>query len=215
MPPFTSEQAKEFGRRGGQARAAACDMRELGSRGGAATVERHGREHMRRIGKRGAWTTPEGTRVTPEGTRVERYGPRFLAEIGRQRRLDNPTGLELSVGVTLQELGFVEGRDYEREGYLCPDSGCHHYTGDFVFRPDKLVVYADGARWHQNSDEIGPRADQDAELDRWLHERGWTVLRLPEAVIAASDGQLKQELAGALPAPPTQGGDDHAEESAF
>jgi hypothetical protein len=147
MPPFTSQQAKELGRRGGLARAASCNMRELGSLGGSKTVERHGREHMRRIGKRGARTT------------IERYGPRFLAEIGRQRRLENPTGLELAVVAALQDLGFTEGQDYEREGYICADSHCHHYTGDFVFRQDKIVVYADGARWHHNSDEIGPRTD--------------------------------------------------------
>jgi general stress protein YciG/G:T-mismatch repair DNA endonuclease (very short patch repair protein) len=194
MSSFTPQQAKELGRRGGLTRSASCGMRELGSLGGSETVKRHGREHMRQIGKRGTKTT------------IGRYGPCFLAEIGRQRRLENPTGLELTVAAALQDLGLVEGQDYEREAYICPDSHRHHYTGDFVFRDARIVVYADGARWHQNSDEIGPRADQslpraeprDAELDHWLQERGWTVVCLPEALIASANGRLKQALAEAL-----------------
>ncbi|MBN1139931.1 MAG: DUF559 domain-containing protein, partial [Anaerolineae bacterium] len=96
-------------------------------------------------------------------------------------------------------------------------SRCHHYTGDFVFRRVKVVVYADGDRWHRNSDEIGPRADQDADLDRWLQERGWAVVRLPEATIAAGDGPLKRELAQALLATDstTQGENNDVETVAF
>lgn len=40
MPRFTSENA-----------------RAMGSKGGRATVERHGRAHMSRLGVRGFWTT--------------------------------------------------------------------------------------------------------------------------------------------------------------
>ena len=38
-----------------------------GSKGGRATVQRHGREHMQRIGKRGADVTWSRYRLTPIG----------------------------------------------------------------------------------------------------------------------------------------------------
>ena len=41
--------------------------REAGSKGGRATVERHGREHMQRIGQRGAVTTWSRYYLAPYG----------------------------------------------------------------------------------------------------------------------------------------------------
>ncbi|MCC6568926.1 MAG: hypothetical protein IT315_06790 [Anaerolineales bacterium] len=46
----------------------AMKRREWGRRGGKATVEKHGREHMRTIGKRGASTFWKRYSLRPAGT---------------------------------------------------------------------------------------------------------------------------------------------------
>lgn len=183
----TPEQFREWGRRGGQARASRCDMRELGAHGGQATVERHGRDHMAAIGVAGAREC------------IRRHGPRFLAEIGRRYRLANPTGLEQALIEVLAQLGLVEGQHYEREGYLFPQSKHHHYTGDFVFRRAHLVIQVDGLRWHSNhSRQIGARAEMDRCLDEWLAARRWTVVRLSEALITGERAALLAAVRAAL-----------------
>jgi general stress protein YciG len=43
------------------------DKHQAGSKGGKTTVERHGREHMQEIGKRGAAVTWEKYHLSPIG----------------------------------------------------------------------------------------------------------------------------------------------------
>jgi len=43
------------------------NKRQAGAKGGRATVERHGREHMQEIGARGAATTWQRYRLAPIG----------------------------------------------------------------------------------------------------------------------------------------------------
>ena len=188
MRAFTTEQLQEYGRRGGQRRAASCDMTALGSRGGSTTVDTHGIAHMASIGRAGARAT------------IAKYGAKFLADRLRQYRRDNPTDLEQTVDTALQQLGLVEGENenYEREAFVFADSDCHLQCGDFVFRRQKLVVYADGKHWHEDNPHVGNRLAIDADNDEYLVSRGWRVVRLPEQVITADLAALREALRAAI-----------------
>ena len=188
MRTFTTEQLQEFGRRGGQRRAAQCDMVALGSIGGSATVQIHGTTHMAEIGRAGARAT------------IAKHGAKFLADKLRQHRRDNPTDLERTVDAVLQDLGLVEGENgnYEREAFVFADSDCHLQCGDFVFRRQKLVVYADGKHWHEDNPHVGNRLAIDADNDEYLAGRGWRVVRLAEQVIAGNPATLRETLRAAV-----------------
>jgi len=146
-------------RKGGLARAAQTDMSELGRRGGLATVERYGKSYMAEIGRMGGLTY------------VERYGARKLVEMTRQHRLDNPSALEQVVLDVLVGMGYVEDRDFEREGYFFPRSRNHHYTGDFVFRSRKKAILVDGHTWHTNGNLQGNRAEKDAAVRAFVQNQ--------------------------------------------
>lgn len=166
MSPVTRDQLAEWGRRGGRARAATCNMRELGSTGGRATVARHGSAHMAATGALGAARTRE------------LYGDRYLSDLVRCYRLQHPSDLETIVEAVLLELH--QAGAYEREAFICDDL---NIVGDFVFRARRLVVYADGAHWHECNGHAGDRAAHDAEVDTLLAGRGWHVVRLSEKTI--------------------------------
>lgn len=184
----TSDQLRDYGRRGGQARAAHCDMIALGGLGGSATVGAHGTAHMASIGRAGARAT------------ISKYGARFLADKLRQHRRGNPTRLEQIVDAALQALGLVEGEkgDYEREAFVFADSDCHLQCGDFVFRRQKLVLYADGKHWHEDNPHVGNRLAIDADNDEYLASRGWRVVRLPERLIVHDPRGLTNTLQAAI-----------------
>lgn len=119
---------------------------------------------------------------------VRKYGKRKLVEQARQYRLKHPSDLERAVESALIAIG---ADDFEREAYVFPKSRCHHNTGDFVFRKQRKIVYADGAAWHNGKDmpvsfvNCVDRATRDEKFDCYLRYRGWQVLRLSEQEIRA------------------------------
>jgi hypothetical protein len=78
MPRFTGETAREARRKGGKARAARCDMKALGAKGGKATHAKYGSEHMARIGHRGALST------------ARKYGYTFLFHLTIAKPVERP-----------------------------------------------------------------------------------------------------------------------------
>ncbi len=126
---------------------------------------------------------------------VRKYGKRKLVEQARQYRLKHPSDLErtvesalIAIGATAS-VGAAEG--YERDTYIFPRSRCHHNTGDFVFRKQHKIVFADGATWHNGKElpasfvNCVDRAMRDEKMDAYLCYRGWQVLRLGEQEIRA------------------------------
>ncbi|MCA1555040.1 MAG: very short patch repair endonuclease, partial [Chloroflexi bacterium] len=108
--------------------------------------------------------------------------------------------------IVQQALHRMGAHDVEREGYIFPRSRVHLITGDFVFRRAHAVVYADGARWHQNLPSLArlalcrtaqpcihrfamwhrvnaERGTRDEHYDNYLRYRGWHILRLRESDI--------------------------------
>ncbi len=65
---------------------------------------------------------------------ARRYGPDFADRYAAQWRLDNPTQPERRMMELLGELGFIEGRDYEREAKV----GGRRV--DFAFHERKVAI---------------------------------------------------------------------------
>ena len=122
---------------------------------------------------------------------VRKYGKRKLVEQARQYRLAHPSDLEQIVESALIAIGAVlsAAEAYEREAYVFPKSRCHLNTGDFVFRKQRKIVFADGAAWHNGKElpasfvNCVDRAMRDEKMDNYLRYRGWRVLRLSEQEI--------------------------------
>lgn len=119
---------------------------------------------------------------------VRKYGKRKLVEQARQYRLAHPSDLERTVEGALIAIG---AENFEREAYVFPKSRCHHNTGDFLFRKQHQIVFADGAAWHNGKHlplslvGCADRAMRDEKLDNYLRYVGWQVLRLSEQEIHA------------------------------
>ncbi|MBU0490746.1 MAG: hypothetical protein KKB13_02760 [Chloroflexi bacterium] len=160
-------QLREWGRKGGQARAAQTDMAALGARGGRATVEKHGPGHMARIGHRGALET------------ARRHGYGMLFRIVRQWRLENPSSHEREVMSILADLGAT---DYEREAQPLGEDVL--IAVDFCFWdrrrcPQRIIevngrVHYDPLFDHPNAPNT--RQENEARLLRQLKRAGWRVL---------------------------------------
>ena len=133
---------------------------------------------------------------------VRKYGKRKLVEQARQYRLQHPSDLEQIVERTMIEIGAA---GYEREAYVFPKSRCHHNTGDFLFRKRRLIVYADGAAWHNGKTlpisfaGCADRAMRDEKLDNYVRWHGWQVLRLSEQEIHEYDRTQGMETCGNQP----------------
>lgn len=50
-----------------------------------------------------------------------------------------------------------------------------HYRADFYLEDLNLVIEADGREYHSSSDQIR----RDGERDKYMKDRGYTVLRIP------------------------------------
>jgi len=156
-------QLREWGRRGGQARAARTDMAALGALGGRATAERHGSAYMARIGHRGALET------------VRRYGYPRLFGIVRQWRLEHPSSHERAVMAILADLGAT---DYEREAL--PLGADAFVVVDFCFWAVHRIIEVNG-RVHYDPRFDHPNApntrrENEARRLRKLERAGWRVL---------------------------------------
>ncbi len=65
---------------------------------------------------------------------ARKYGPEFADGFAAQWRLDNPTQPEKRMMELLRELGFEEGRDYEREAQV------GNRRVDFAFHERKVAI---------------------------------------------------------------------------
>lgn len=69
-----------------------------------------------------------------------------------------------------------------------------HRVGQFavdIALPElRIAVEADGTYWHGRPAQVA----KDERKDRWLTQRGWTVLRLSEARIRANVGECVDEI---------------------
>jgi hypothetical protein len=158
-------QLREWGRRGGQARAAQTDMAALGARGGRATFEKHGAEHMARIGHRGALET------------ARRHGYGMLFRIVRQWRLENPSSHEREVMSILLDLGAT---DYEREAQPLGEDVL--VAVDFCFWERRRIIEVNG-RVHydplfDHPNAPNTRRENETRRLRKLEQVGWQVLTI-------------------------------------
>ncbi len=91
---------------------------------------------------------------------ARRYGPDFADRFAAQWRLDNPTQPEKRMMELLRELGFEEGRDYEREAQV------GNRRVDFAFHDRQLAIEVYGGVHEQrfrerfNLEQKGSEEDQ-------------------------------------------------------
>ena len=165
MPRFTGETAREAGRKGGKARAARCDMKALGARGGKATHARYGSKHMARIGHRGALST------------ARKYGYTFLFHRARAWRLENPSSHEREIMAILEELGRT---DYEREALVLGEDV--PIAVDFAFWDDKKAIEINGKvhydPFFDHPNYPTTRRNNEEERLKRVRQAGWEQLAI-------------------------------------
>lgn len=182
MPRFTSETAREAGRKGSKARAARCDMKALGARGGKATHARYGSDHMARIGHGGALST------------ARRYGYTFLFRRARAWRLENPSRHERQIMAILEELGQTE---YEREALILGEDV--PVAVDFAFRDDRKAIEANGKvhydRFFNHLNYPTTRRNNEEERLKRVRRAGWEVLVIDYREMDTAAGRIAAFLA--------------------
>ncbi|MBU1750151.1 MAG: hypothetical protein KKA73_20900, partial [Chloroflexi bacterium] len=156
------EQLREWGRRGGRARAAQTNMAALGALGGPATYAKYGAKHMARIGQQGAAVT------------IERHGLDLMLEKARQKRLAHPSVHERAIIAILDDLGI----EYAREAQPFPDEAI---TVDFCFWPSQRrcpqrIIEVNGQVHYDPPFTSPARREREARRLARLREAGWQVL---------------------------------------
>ena len=144
---------------------------------------------------------------SPEGLAQRREHSESMAELGRQRYLDDPesfqsfieagqacvvwrdTKPELAMAAILTSLGL----EVEPQGRIPELNKPHrHHKWDFIIRDLKIAVEVDGCYWHAHSECFPERLQEDVIKDQIALEEqrdleadlsGWTVLRLWECEI--------------------------------
>jgi very-short-patch-repair endonuclease len=165
-------------------------LRAMGRKGGLARAKQFTSEYQRAVRAHVSHESCVANGRKGGIAYVKKYGKRKLVEQARQYRLGHLSDLEQIVLDALDQVGALN-LEYEREGYVFPRSHCHHNTGDFLFRKAKMIIYADGAAWHNGKDlplsfaNCADRAMRDETMDHYLRGRGWRVLRLSESEIKA------------------------------
>jgi hypothetical protein len=141
---------------------------ESGRRGGLATLERHGQEHFRELGKLG-WATT-----------VERYGKEFAHDRAAATRRAHPERashdeqrmMKLLAGLGQGDLLAGEPVEYAREYRVAP--GIHV---DFAWPSERraLEVYG-GIHQVLAFDPDGRRAEREAAREERIRAAGWDLL---------------------------------------
>lgn len=68
------------------------------------------------------------------------------------------------------------------------------YTCDFVIESSRLVIECDGTYWHS----ITKVFRRDRGKDKYLSNKGYKVLRLPESLIKSDLEQCRQQILKSL-----------------
>ncbi len=91
---------------------------------------------------------------------ARRYGPDFADRFAAEWRLDNPTQPERRMMELLGELGFLEGRDYEREAKIAGR------RVDFAFHDRQLAIEVYGGVHEQRFRERFNLEEKAGEEDK-------------------------------------------------
>ena len=108
-----------------------------------------------------AFRKPEVRRKLSATKKVNNPGLMPMLLGGRQMRLENPSGAELTMIAALDVAGLVYEREYQVGRYLL----------DFAFVACQVGIEVDGVGWHERS------AAKDTRRDAWLTGQGWHIFR--------------------------------------
>jgi very-short-patch-repair endonuclease len=101
---------------------------------------------------------------------------RAIAQKRRRDRLARPTSAEIRFDEILRSLGFIEGRDYERERiFFYPGSFC---LFDFYFPRDSLIVELDGGVHNEAS-----QRNHDLGRDTYFVAQGLRTCRISNRIV--------------------------------
>lgn len=169
-------------------------LRECGRKGGLVRAQSFSIEFQRNARAHVSHESNVANGRKGAAVTLQKYGRAALVEKVRRYRLAHPSNLERIVADALTLIGAT---GYEREAYLLPDTDAC-LTGDFVFFPERKVIYADGRTWHTNGHPLHgeARADRDAHNDALLQSEGWQVLRLTQAEIEEYDRTASEGIRG-------------------
>ena len=182
MPHFTSETGREAGQKGGKARAARCDMKALGAKGGRATHAQHGSEHMACIGHRGALST------------ARKYGYAALFYKARAWRLEHPSRYERQIMAILEDLGRT---DYEREALVLGEDV--PVAVDFAFWAERKAIEVNGKVHYDplfdHPNYPTTRRNNEEERLKRVRQAGWEVLVIDYRKMDTAAGRIAAFLA--------------------
>jgi len=180
MTTITADQRREWGRKGGLARAAQPDFREHQRRAGQRSAEVN---DMAALGHRGAMVF------------IDRYGFPKLWRLAREWRIAHPSAHERQVMALLDGLGFA-GR-YAREVEI---AGVGPFVSvDFLVDEVHVIevwgkVHTDPLFDHPNREQT--RANCDRERVRRLEKAGYRVLTIDYRDLGRRDlAATRQRLA--------------------
>lgn len=109
------------------------------------------------------------------------------------------TDLERKMESYLNELGFKERKDYEKQY-----NAFGEYCLDFAFIKERVAIEPSGNYWHGTKEEIerfkktmgvslgSPRYRKDRRKTRALQEKGWVVLWFYEDEISSRKEEIKE-----------------------
>ena len=129
--------------------------------------------------------SPEGPVPSPLASHPGNADPAAAARLAKARRADT------APEVALRRILHAHGLRY-RVGYPVP--GAPRRSIDIAFTRARLAIFIDGCYWHgcpQHStapknnagwwqDKFAANAARDADTNRLLVEKGWTVMRVWE-----------------------------------
>ncbi len=105
---------------------------------------------------------------------ARKYGPEFADGFAAQWRLDNPTQPEKRMMELLRELGFEEGRDYEREAQV------GNRRVDFAFHERKVAIEVHGGVheevFRERFGAVESGAEQDDRHNEEVKQSGYHLL---------------------------------------
>jgi len=175
MTSITAEQRREWGRKGGKARAAQPDFSEHQRHAGRRSAQVN---DMSALGHRGAMVY------------IRKYGYARLFKLARAWRLEHPSRHERAVMALLDSLSLA----YEREAEALGEDA--FVSVDF-FLPDLARVIEVNGKCHYDPLFDDPRYPQtrqanDAERLRRLEAAGFEILVIDHRALADEDAVRRQ-----------------------